>query len=423
MLTLAAVLSFATIGVPAIPVARPEAAPALRLIGAASIAADATDLSGLTDTLPDAVPHNRLASMGSGLARVDDTNRYLMVADRGPRDGAVPFHCRFHEFELTLDASAEAREPLRLRLISTTLLSDQDGAPLIGSASAINTPTTPNPAHPPGRRFDPESIRVLPDGQGILIADEYGPSLSLFDRASGKRIGTLPVPESWTVATPRADAKEELAANTPLAAPRGASNPRGGRVPNNGFESLDLSPDGTHAYALLQGPLIQDGGKAGRVCRLLCVPLAGTARHEQAGRQFAYVLDAPGLGTNELLTLDEHRFLVIERDGQGGDLARVKHICLIDTRGADEVSGLAAMPASGLPRGTNPVRKRLLIDLLDGRYGLAGPTFPAKVEGLAWGPALANGSRVLLVSTDNDFRDDQPTWVWAFEVPAAELAE
>ncbi len=69
------------------------------------------------------------------------------------------------------------------------------------------------------------------------------------------------------------------------------------------------------------------------------------------------------------------------------------------------------------------MEKRLRIDLLDPSFMLAGPAFPAKVEGLCWGPTLASGARVLLVSTDNGFKDDEPGWVRAFEVPAAALAE
>lgn len=396
--------------VPPITSASTPSAQAIRLIGAASISATATDLSGLTNTLPSGVPHNRLASMGSGIASTNAPDRYLMVADRGPKDGADPYLCRFHEFEIVIDASPDAREPVGMKLISTTLLASAEG-PLTGSAAAIA------PTDAAGERFDPEALRLMPDGHTLIIADEYGPGIGLFARDCGTRLRSLPVPRGFEVAQPHADAKEELAANTP---PRG----RGGRVPNNGIEGMDLSADGTSVFGLMQGPLMQDDGKQGRICRLVQI---STVESESAAaapaRQFGYTLEKAGLGTSELLTLDEHRFLVLERDGLGGTDARVKRIYLIDTRGSTDLSRFPAMPGGGLPNGASPVKKRLLIDLLDPAFMLAGPSFPAKVEGLCWGPTLASGSRVLLVTTDNDFKDDEASWVWAFEVPQEALAQ
>jgi hypothetical protein len=39
---------------------------------------------------------------------------------------------------------------------------------------------------------------------------------------------------------------------------------------------------------------------------------------------------------------------------------------------------------------------------------------PEKIEGLSFGPALADGRRTLLVSTDNDLIPENPTLVWVF---------
>ena len=94
---------------------------------------------------------------------------------------------------------------------------------------------------------------------------------------------------------------------------------------------------------------------------------------------------------------------------------------LIDVEGATDVSEVGALPRKGLPDGVRPVRKRTLIDLLDLRHGLTGESMPEKIEGLTWGPRRADGSRTLVVTTDNDFRDDVPGWVWVFSVPEAAL--
>jgi hypothetical protein len=62
------------------------------------------------------------------------------------------------------------------------------------------------------------------------------------------------------------------------------------------------------------------------------------------------------------------------------------------------------------------VEKQLFLDLLDPRHGLAGPDFPGKVEGLAFGPDLPDGRRLLIVTSDNDFKAEQPTWIFAFAI-------
>ena len=53
------------------------------LLGAASIAGDARDKSGLTDTLSEGTPHNRLGSIGSGVAYTGVKNRYVLNAAGG----------------------------------------------------------------------------------------------------------------------------------------------------------------------------------------------------------------------------------------------------------------------------------------------------------------------------------------------------
>jgi len=68
-----------------------------------------------------------------------------------------------------------------------------------------------------------------------------------------------------------------------------------------------------------------------------------------------------------------------------------------------------------------PVAKRLFLDLLDPRLGLAGPDLPGKIEGLAFGPDLADGRHLLLVSSDNDFRPGQASRLFAFAIERSAL--
>jgi hypothetical protein len=93
----------------------------------------------------------------------------------------------------------------------------------------------------------------------------------------------------------------------------------------------------------------------------------------------------------------------------------------IDVRGATDVSGVAVLPKAGLPQTIKPVTKTPFLDLLDPKFGLTGPKLPAKVEGLAFGPDLPDGRHLLLVTTDNDFKKDEPTWVYAFAIDPKDL--
>src|SRR5262245_32176207 len=75
----------------------------VRLIGTARLAGDAIDQSGLTAELPGGgVPHNRLGGISAvEFTGPDDT--YLLLADRGPGDGATPYRCRFHTMKIVVD--------------------------------------------------------------------------------------------------------------------------------------------------------------------------------------------------------------------------------------------------------------------------------------------------------------------------------
>lgn len=54
--------------------------------------------------------------------------------------------------------------------------------------------------------------------------------------------------------------------------------------------------------------------------------------------------------------------------------------------------------------------------MLDPAHGIAGKDCPEKFEGLAFGPDLPDGRRLLLVTADNDFIATAPFRVYAFAV-------
>ena len=61
------------------------------------------------------------------------------------------------------------------------------------------------------------------------------------------------------------------------------------------------------------------------------------------------------------------------------------------------------------------------LDLLDSKFRLAGPDCPEKFEGLAFGPDLPDGRRLLIVTADNDFVATAPFRVYAFAIDRSDL--
>lgn len=363
----------------------------VKLIGTAVIPGTTVDLSGLTGLLNDSIPSNQFG----GISALEHLNgdEYLALPDRGPLDGAVPFACRVQR--LKIQVRPDATPSVTAEILATTKLTDEAGRKFVGAKAAIDR------THPErSLRFDPEGIRV--QGQRWFISDEYGPHLCEFD-LSGKLVRRFQLPARLSIARPNEDPLQENADNV------------SGRQANGGLEGLAITPDGEQFFAAMQRPLLQDsvpgenGKRRGRFNRLIEINIASGAT-----REFVYPLSDSANGLSEILAINAHEFLVIERDSKEGLEAKAKKIFRIDVRGATEVSHVESLPADELPTEIRPVQKRLFLDLLDPRHGLAGEKSPEKVEGLAFGPPLPDGRRLLLIAVDNDFRSDRPVLFHAF---------
>jgi hypothetical protein len=371
--------------------AAPSAHGAPEYLGKVLIKGTSEDLSGLSGNLEDGTPHNRFGAFGSAIDYTRIGNRYLLLPDRGPADGATSYRCRVHLMDISVVRGGTGWD-VSAKLVSTTMLTDENGAAYVGKASDTES----------GRRLDPEGIRIADDGQ-FYVSDEYGPSILRFD-PSGKRIGApIVVPDRFRVSSPSGRPDLELRSNNR------------GRQPNRGMEGLAITPDGRFLVGIMQSPLLQDGAldsngkRVGRNIRALRIDL----RTGQTA-EYVYQLSDASYGVSEILAVSDHEFLVIERDGKTGPNARCKHITLFDVAGATDVSKIDRLPSDALPEGVRPGAKSVFIDVLDSRYGLAADGIPEKIEGLAFGPDLPDGRRLLLVTTDNDFLPDVSTVIWAF---------
>src|SRR5262249_31815654 len=187
---------------------------------------------------------------------------------------------------------------------------------------------------------------------------------------------------------------------------RESSGNTSGRVANKGMEGLAITPDGKMLVGIMQAPLIQDGGK---VVRIVTFDIASGETH-----QYMYALTT-GTGVSEILAINNHEFLVDERDGKGlgdgppGTAAVVKQLYKIDLTGATDVSQLSGA-ATLAPLA---VAKTLFLDVVAALTGVGVTAIhiPAKIEGVAFGPdVVVNGvtKHTLWIANDNDFVTSTP---------------
>ena len=121
---------------------------------------------------------------------------------------------------------------------------------------------------------------------------------------------------------------------------------------------------------------------------------------------------AKAYNSSEVLALNGHELLVLERDGKGlGDDSKavVKRVYKIDLAGAADVSGLSGA-ALLLP---NAVGKTLFLDIVTNltAAGIPVEKIPAKLEGKAFGEdVVVDGvvKHTLYIGNDNDFLATTP---------------
>jgi Esterase-like activity of phytase len=400
------------------------------------------DLSGLTGLLENGVAGNSLGGIGSGLAWAGG-NTFIATPDRGPNavtynsavDDTSSYISRFQTVTLDLTANTSGTGlayNLTPTLTATTLLSSAttlnygtgaglgnkiDGITPIGSgAPDLNLTNSTNyftgrsdnfgtanalgaadstSANPSNARFDPEGVRVSNDGLSVFISDEYGPYVNQFNRATGERIKSFALPANLAIANQSAVGNTEIANNT--------SN---GRVTNKGMEGLAITPDGSMLVGMMQAPLEQDVKASGNV-RIVTINIATGVTHE-----YAYHLTT-GSGVSEIVAINNHEFLVDERDGNGlgaGNTASVKSLFKIDIANATDVTNFSTTGSTADKNAltTAAIPKTLFLDIASTlkANGITAANIPAKLEGVTFGQDIIDNNTLfhtLYVANDNDF--------------------
>jgi len=319
----------------------------------------------------------------SGLDYDAAQDSFLVLSD--DRSDFAP--ARFYEMKLRFADGRLAGADIH----SVTILRQSDGTPFPNVKQGGEVP-------------DPESIRIDPEDPGRLLWTSEGdrpralkPFLRSMDRA-GKAAGEMAIPAMFAM-QPGAE--------------RGPRN-------NLAFEALSFAADGGSLWVGMEGALYEDGPAA-------TPDAASVARFTHLSRdgkllgQFAYPIDpipgrpGPGKfadnGVTEILALDEHRLLVVERaaiQGEDGVFRNDIRLYEADLSDASDISAIPALAGADY----RPLGKRLVANLgvlmQDARID--------NIEGMSWGPTLANGGRTLIFVSDDNFNKAQVTQVLAFEV-------
>ncbi len=294
----------------------------------------------------------------SGLAWDPGCDLYYAVSD--DRGGIAPYRA----YTLRITAGA----PPSVEVLGAILLRGEDGEPL------------------PRGELDLEGAALAADGSLYLASEGVAlrgaqPAVLRFD-LEGTRRGAVPLPGAYLHGEGR------------------------GVRDNLGFEGLTLSPGGERLVMALENALLQDGPAADlgtpSPARLLVVDrLSGAPLAEHLYEVGPVPIEprrpaaARTNGVSEIVALDEHRLLVVERAFAAGVGNRVR-LYLVDLQGADDIRDVGSL-ADPRRRPVRPLAKTLVADLHE--LGVE----PDNIEAAAFGPMLADGRRLLVLIADNNF--------------------
>ena len=371
---------------------------------------------------------------------------FYCVPDRGYGAGALggtfDYKLRVHTLQIAVTPyygnGGTNQSQISLTNKFTRLFTYDDATPFTGF-SGNDTAFTAYPKSADGslgkgrRSLDPEGLVRTRDG-GFYVCDEYGPFLYRFN-SNAVLQSTLTPPEAWIPKVgPAYPRTNHFTAVT---------GPDSGRKNNRGIEGVAISPDEKRLFAMLQSPLVQDGGEdnASRNTRLLVFDVdPASPTRDQAVAEYVYVLTLNGNAgrtrqtiTSEILALNAQQLLVLDRDQRGRNSGSTsamiyKQVVLVDLNGATNIlksgydlefgaPGQASLPVNGLPANIRPLNRQDFVDLLDttqlAKFGLnlnaASPdtnTMVEKWEAMAVMPLndpAAPDDHLLLVGCDNDF--------------------
>ncbi|MEH1923154.1 phytase [Nostoc sp.] len=275
--------------------------------------------------------------------------------------------------------------------------------------------------------LDPEGIALTNNGTVFISSEgEVNPSagrvtnpfIKEFSLATGQEVRSLLVPSKFLPVVQDTNGDGIVDAG---------DTQTSGVYNNLAFESLTITPDQKTLFTATENALSQDGLKAsltsGSRSRILQYNLVTG----QAEKEYLYITDAipespnPSTGSADngladLLAIDNRgTFLALERSfAQGvGNTIKIYEVSLqgaTDISSYDSLNNLSAEQLAVIA----PAQKRLLLNLTDlnlptdANHPITGVD---NIEGIAFGPKLADGRQSIVLVSDNNFGSTQYTQI------------
>lgn len=336
------------------------------------------------------IPHN-LSFNGTtvgGLSGIDYdtyTDTYVLISD----DRSAINPARFYK----------AAIQIKDHKIDTVIFKDH-----ISFLQADGT-VYPNNKQNPFRTPDPESIRLY---NNLLVWTSEGertisnkdtillnPSINIIQK-QGKLIDSFPIPANlWMKAIEKGPRK------------------------NGVLEGLSLTPNKKQLFTSLEEPLYEDGPRAELKDTSAWIRLFSFETNSKKNiAQYAYRLDpiafapnpADGFkvnGISDILLLNNKQLLVIERSFSFGRLHHTIKVYLADISNATNIIDYTSLQKE---TAFKPVTKKLLLNMDELGIHIDN------IEGICFGPRLANGKRSLFFVVDNNFNAIEKAQILLFEV-------
>jgi len=311
----------------------------------------------------------------SGITYDAEKQVYYAISD--DRSSKAP--ARFYTLKINWQSGKLEKE--QITFIGVTTLLDENGKGF------------------PELSLDPEGIAFT--GNSVFVSSEgdvdrqINPFIKEFS-LDGKLLKTLAIPELF------------------LPDDKGTKGIRN----NLAFESLTLTPDRKYLFTATENAIVQDGSvpslETGSPCRILRYD----AVNGNPEASFLYFTEPLPAGANpvgkltsnglvDLLAIDDNRLLSLERAFSLETGVTVK-LFEISLEKSDRIEALESLQSRISE--VSPAQKRLLLDLETLKIPLDN------IEGLTFGPALADASRGLILVSDNNFSPLQETQILGFQI-------
>ncbi|MFE3870127.1 esterase-like activity of phytase family protein [Flavobacterium sp. ZS1P70] len=262
-----------------------------------------------------------------------------------------------------------------------------------------NWNTTPTTAcDPEDMRYNPKTNSLVWSSEGarVINADKeilQNPSLNFID-LNGNFLGKAKLPKNLEIQ------KEE-------------KGPR-----NNGtLEGISFDFKYNNIYTNIEEPLFEDGDQANTRKGGLIRLYQFNAKTKKNTAQYGYQMEPIALepnpkgafavnGVSAIQYYGKNQLLVVERSYSTGTQACTVKVFLCDLKKATDVKNYNSLQNQKIELAS----KKLILNMDD--LGI----FIDNVEGLTFGPKLANGNPSIIFVSDNNFSDKQKTQILVFEL-------